>query len=158
MVVMMKGKKVFPAGVTLALVLLASCATESPVRTLENGKLRLCPKSPNCVSSESDIEMTAIAPVTYHGDSQKAFEQIKAVLLTMGGNVRSEESGYLWVTFRSRLLRYVDDVEVRRVPGENVLHIRSGSREGYSDMGVNRKRVEHIRRHFNEVQGSSKNR
>ncbi len=135
---------------SVLVVLLAACATKSPIRSLEEGKLRLCPKSPNCVSSESTVEMTTIKPIAYVGDSAKALEIMKQTLLFMGAHVEREESDYLWVTFRSMILRFTDDVEVHLVPEESLLHIRSGSRVGYSDMGANRERVEHIRQHFNE--------
>jgi uncharacterized protein (DUF1499 family) len=135
----------------LSLTVLAACATKSPRLSLDEGKLRLCPKSPNCVSSESDIAKSQIAPITYQGDAQHALENMKETLLYMGGHLQKEEAHYLWVTFSSKMLRFVDDVEVRLVEDESILHIRSASRTGYSDMGVNRKRVKHIRRHFNEI-------
>jgi uncharacterized protein (DUF1499 family) len=118
--------------------------------SLEDGKLRLCPKSPNCVSSESDVKLSRIAPIPFSGDPSKALGTMKQTLLYMGAHVEREEGNYLWVTFRSMILRFTDDVEIHLVPEQSVLHIRSGSRVGYSDMGANRERVEHIRRHFNE--------
>jgi uncharacterized protein (DUF1499 family) len=45
-------------------------------------------------------------------------------------------------------LRFVDDVEFLLVPAERVIHVRSASRVGYSDLGTNRKRVEALRAKF----------
>lgn len=144
-------------GGVLAVALLAACSTQSPILGLEQGQLRLCPKSPNCVSSESDIAMSAVEPVAYQGDAAQALEQMKATLLYMGAHVEHEEGNFLWVTFRSKVLRYVDDVEVHLVPEQGVLHIRSGAQARliYSDMGRNRERVRHIREHFAEVNSPS---
>jgi uncharacterized protein (DUF1499 family) len=68
----------------------------------------------------------------------------------MGGKIQEEHDGYLWTTFTSRLFRFVDDVEFRIVSSEGLIHVRSGSRMGYSDLGVNRRRVEKLRTIFNQ--------
>jgi uncharacterized protein (DUF1499 family) len=68
----------------------------------------------------------------------------------MGGEIQEEHDGYLWTTFTSRLFRFVDDVEFRMVFTDGIIHVRSGSRVGYSDLGVNRRRVEKLRTLFNQ--------
>jgi len=68
----------------------------------------------------------------------------------MGGKIQEEHDGYLWATFTSRVFRFVDDVEFRMVPSDGIIHVRSGSRVGYSDLGVNRKRVEKLRAGFDQ--------
>lgn len=68
----------------------------------------------------------------------------------MGGKIQEEQDGYLWATFTSRLFRFVDDVEFRMVSSDGIIHVRSGSRKGYSDLGVNRRRVEKLRTLFNQ--------
>jgi uncharacterized protein (DUF1499 family) len=59
-----------------------------------------------------------------------------------------EKDDYLHAEARSLIFRFVDDVEFYLPAPEKVIHVRSASRVGYSDMGVNRKRVEEIRRRF----------
>jgi uncharacterized protein (DUF1499 family) len=68
----------------------------------------------------------------------------------MGGKIQEERDGYLWAMFTSRVFRFVDDVEFRMVPTDGLIHVRSGSRVGYSDLGVNRRRVEKLRARFNQ--------
>jgi uncharacterized protein (DUF1499 family) len=67
----------------------------------------------------------------------------------MGGKIQEEHEGYLWATFTSKVFRFVDDVEFRMVSADGIVHVRSGSRVGYSDLGVNRRRVEKLRTLFN---------
>jgi uncharacterized protein (DUF1499 family) len=68
----------------------------------------------------------------------------------MGGKIEEEHDDYLWTTFTSRVFRFVDDVEFRMVSAAGKIHVRSGSRVGYSDLGVNRRRVEKLRALFNQ--------
>jgi len=95
--------------------------------------------APNCVSSEVDVQPEKkVAPLN------GSLEQIKAAITTTGGVITSETDSYLSATYMSKLFKFIDDVEVRHEK-EDIWHIRSASRVGYSDRGVNRKRVEGIR-------------
>lgn len=62
----------------------------------------------------------------------------------MGGQVIREESGYLHAVFRSRVFRFIDDLELRLDREQGAIHLRSAARSGYSDLGVNRKRAEQL--------------
>jgi uncharacterized protein (DUF1499 family) len=55
---------------------------------------------------------------------------------------------YLHAEARSLIFRFVDDVEFLIDPGQRRIQVRSASRIGYSDFGVNRRRVERIRQAF----------
>ena len=66
---------------------------------------------------------------------------LQRILEDMGGVVESVQGNYMAATFRSPIFRFVDDFELRIDPASNLLHVRSASRVGTSDMGVNRKRV-----------------
>jgi uncharacterized protein (DUF1499 family) len=68
----------------------------------------------------------------------------------MGGKIEEEQDGYLWTTFTTRVFRFDDDMEFRMVSSDGMIHVRSGSRVGYSDLGVNRRRVEKLRTLFNQ--------
>lgn len=95
--------------------------------------------APNCVSSEVDVQPEKkVAPLN------GSLAQIKAAITATGGIITSETDSYLSATYMSKLFKFVDDVEVRHEK-EDIWHIRSASRVGYSDRGVNRKRVEAIR-------------
>jgi uncharacterized protein (DUF1499 family) len=52
---------------------------------------------------------------------------------------------YIHALSKSRIFKFVDDVEFYLPPNESVIHLRSASRVGESDLGVNRRRVEQIR-------------
>ena len=95
--------------------------------------------APNSVSSEVDVQPEKkVAPLN------GSLDKIKAAITATGGVITSETDSYLSATYMSKLFKFVDDVEIRH-DKENIWHIRSASRVGYSDRGVNRKRVETIR-------------
>lgn len=108
---------------------------------VREGRLAPCKRSPNCVSSQANPSDTEhyIAPI--HGTIRDAREAVKAL---PGTAIVEERSDYLYAEFRTRLLRYVDDVEF--FFDGTVLHVRSCSRLGRRDFGVNRRRVEALRR------------
>ena len=64
---------------------------------------------------------------------------------SQSADVQTQEDDYVWATFQSSLFKFTDDVELRRDNEANTIHVRSGSRSGKSDLGVNRKRVEALR-------------
>ena len=111
---------------------------------LVNGSLSKCSTKPNCVCSEyvddtdhyiRPIKSTASIDIN---DISKA----SATIQEMGGAIHSETDQYIAATFTSRIFGFVDDLEIRADQNHRVLHIRSASRIGYSDGGVNRERVE----------------
>jgi uncharacterized protein (DUF1499 family) len=118
---------------------LASCSA-AVGQGLENGRLRPCPSSPNCVSSEaSDSDL---APFKLPG--KDGWERLRLAIDSEGGSIEREEAGYLHATFRSRLFGFVDDLECR-LDGSTI-QVRSASRLGWWDMGANRRRVELLRK------------
>jgi len=108
---------------------------------VRDGRLAPCKRSPNCVSSQanpSDLEHY-IAPI--HGSMAAAKSAVESFPRT---RIIKSENDYLYAEFRTRLLRYVDDVELF-FDGQ-VLQVRSCSRLGRRDFGVNRRRVEELRK------------
>jgi uncharacterized protein (DUF1499 family) len=136
--------------ISAVLLTVLSCASNPPKEQLLDGKLRACPKSPNCVSSEGDTPSSRVDPLTFKGPPEKAWGDLKETIRELGGKIQEEHDGYLWATFTSRVFRFVDDVEFRMVSTDGMMHVRSGSRVGYSDLGVNRRRVEKLRTLFNQ--------
>lgn len=116
-----------------------------------DGRLAACPTTPNCVSSqapESD-EQHKIAPLTYTASPSEAMSTLKAVIQGMErAEIISEDENYLYAEFTTPIMGYVDDVEFWLDSTANVIHVRSASRLGQSDLGVNRRRVEEIRSKF----------
>lgn len=117
---------------------------------ITDGKLSPCPGSPNCVVSQGNPDADhAIAPLTYSGDAAAALAKLAAIIQGMPRTAIIEKNdSYLYAEFTSRLMGYVDDVEFYLDPAASVIHVRSASRLGQSDLGVNRKRVEEIRAAF----------
>ncbi len=116
------------------------------------GMLKACPRSPNCVSSMAEDTDHAIAPLTYTGSRAEAMERLKRVLASQKRTtIVSETEDYLHAEVTSLIFRFVDDVEFFFPADEKTIHVRAASRVGYSDLGVNRRRVEEIRRRLNEM-------
>lgn len=105
-----------------------------------------CPDSPNCVSSRDDDPDRRIAPLAVRGDPFEVMARVKRIVTAMPRTqVVDEQPGYLHVEFTSRIFGFVDDVEFALDEQAGVVHVRSASRSGYWDFGVNRRRVEDIR-------------
>lgn len=113
---------------------------------LTGGKLAPCPDSPNCVSSAATDLRHAIAPFVLDRSLGAAKEEFKRAIATLPrAKLISETDNYLHVEFRSLLFRFVDDVEFHLDGATKTIHVRSASRVGHSDLGVNRRRIEFIR-------------
>ena len=130
--------------------ILSACSTNQTVGTGEtNDRLSPCPKSPNCVSSLSEDESHYVAPLAYKATREEAREKLISIINSMKrAEIVTAETNYIHATFKSALFRFVDDVEFSLDDQRKVIDVRSASRTGYSDFGVNRKRVEEIRRRF----------
>ncbi len=122
---------------------------------LVSGALTPCPDKPNCVCSEFDEDATHyIAPLHYSGaPAEKAWGDISRIIEELGGQVVVNNDDYLAATFSSSVFGFVDDVELRLDPSQKRIHVRSASRVGHSDLGVNRKRVETMTRLFTQQMG-----
>lgn len=120
------------------------------------GEMRLaaCPSTPNCVCSEPDHAPDtehAIQPLPTGDDPAADFERLKAVCTELRFVLVKEQADYLRFESITPLARYVDDLEFRLDETAKVIHIRSASRVGKSDLGANRKRVERVREAFRLV-------
>jgi len=127
-----------------------SCAAREPKTGLVNGRLRPCPDTPNCVSSETQKTSAQVKFLTFDDAPEAAWQRLKKILPDMGGKIIKDENGYLRATFTSTVFRFVDDMEFRMAVAGKRIHLRSGSRVGHSDFGVNRKRVETLRTRFSK--------
>ena len=118
---------------------------------VKEGRLAACPKSPNCVVSQGQEDAQhAIAPLIYSGETADAVNTLRQVIEAQDGSeVIQQTDTYLYAEFTSRLMGFVDDVEFYFPTDEpGTIHVRSASRLGESDLGVNRKRIEAIRTAF----------
>ena len=122
---------------------------------LKNGRLKPPANSPNSVSSQASLHASHpfrayadIAPLTYTGDGAAAFARAVAIVKAMPGTTVVDEkpgSGYLYARCQTRWLKFTDDLELALDKSARVIHVRSASRIGRGDLGVNRARVEAIR-------------
>jgi len=122
-----------------------------------DGRLAPSRRTPNCVSSQADPadRVHFIAPIPFAGDAAAAIAAARRAVEGMRrSTVIREAPGYLYAEFRSRLLGFVDDVEFAFDGRAGVLHVRSSSRLGQRDYGVNRARVESLRRRIAGGAGS----
>ena len=109
--------------------------------------LRPCPSSPNCVSTLALDDGHMIAPFRYRKSRAEAKEALKEAIRSLPRvSLVEEDESYLHYEFTSLLFRFVDDVEFLLDDDAKIIHFRSASRTGYGDFGVNRRRMEDIRR------------
>jgi uncharacterized protein (DUF1499 family) len=115
---------------------------------VHDGRLKPCPETPNCVNSR-DTGKAAIAPIAYRGSPEAAWQRLTKIVAGLSGSrIVSQSDRYLRVEATSRIFGFVDDVEFLLDADASVIHLRSASRLGYSDLGVNRKRIEQVRARF----------
>lgn len=111
-------------------------------------KLPPCLTSPNCVSSQAMIidKRHFIAPFEIKGNARKAWEELKKAIIEQTRMVITHEThDTLHAEATSLLFRFVDDINVILDVDAELIHIRSASRTGHSDFGVNRRRIEALR-------------
>jgi len=105
-----------------------------------------CPDRPNCVSSVTTDSSKRVAAFEVKGQDVAIFQaQLEQILALDGGVVKDKRDGYLWATYTSSVFRFVDDIEWLYDLERDQFDVRSASRTGYSDLGVNKKRVERLR-------------
>ncbi len=113
---------------------------------VRNGNLKSPPSSPNAVSSRASDGYHQIAPIARKGPPEQAMKALKAIVEgTPNTRIVEMKPDYLYAEYTSALMGFVDDVEFYFPPNGNIIHVRSASRLGHSDLGVNRKRIEAIR-------------
>jgi uncharacterized protein (DUF1499 family) len=137
------------SGLVLAAAL-GGCSGSRPPANLgvTGGRLAPCPSSPNCVASQAGAESRRVEPLRYQGDPAPARDRLLAVLNGMERvRIVQTDTDYMHAEFTSAVFGFVDDVEFQFDP-PGFIQIRSASRAGYYDFGVNRKRVETIRQRF----------
>lgn len=130
----------------------AGCSGNVPdTLGLKEGKLAECSSKPNCVSSMTKDKSHFIEPFVYSGDFNRAKTAIVEIIKSQGRTeIISETDNYIHAVFKSKLFRFADDVEFLIDDKNKIIHVRSASRVGYSDMGVNRKRIESLRLLFQQ--------
>lgn len=137
--------------ISLLCVAALSCthAVRPETMPVRDAPLPPCPASPNCVSSEATDSEHYVEPLRVAGDPIQAMQQLKHIVETLPRTrIVTATDAALHAECTSLIFRFVDDLDLRFDPRAGVMQVRSASRTGYSDLGVNRRRVEAIRRAF----------
>lgn len=138
--------------VILAALILVPRGKPPATLGIRDGHLAPCPDRPNCVSSSSRDPRHFVDPITFTAEPAAAMQAMKALVGSMPRTKIVTATGhYIHAECRTRLLRFTDDLEILLDREARVFHVRSASRIGYSDLGVNWKRVETIRRRWREA-------
>ena len=126
---------------------LFSCSGTRPANLgIRDDRLAACPGSPNCVSSDATDDAHAAAPFQLIVSPQDGWRAVRTALVTLPRTkIISSTDDYLHAECTSAVFGFVDDLELHLRPAEKLIAVRSASRLGHSDFGVNRKRVEALR-------------
>ncbi len=143
------GSFLWVAGLVLLSGISSGCSSPE-IGRVDTG-LHPCPGSPNCVSSQSEDKAHLIEAFTHGTSQEKARDVLEKIIADQeGAVVITAEPDYLHIEFRSKVFGFVDDVEFWFPEKQGLVHVRSASRLGYSDLGVNEKRVEMLRTMFDK--------
>ena len=132
----------------LMMMTFVSCAGPKPENLgVKEGRLAPCPSSPNCVCSDDGGSRCGIAAIELVISPKQAWPIVVEVVYEMDRTtVIRDDEGYLHAEVASAIFGYVDDLELQLRAKQHEIAVRSASRMGWSDMGVNRRRVESIRK------------
>ena len=138
-----------PVLLTIILVVaVIGCAGSQIVNDMnQHNPLAACPDSPNCVSSEAQDSRHAVNPMQLAGTSDTEWADVQALVSRLPrSKVVTATEQYLHATIKSRIFGFIDDLELTLDPQTKRIGIRSASRSGSYDLGVNRRRVEDLRK------------
>jgi len=106
-----------------------------------------CPDTPNCVSSLAKNPKHRVEPFKLNKDPETSWSIVKKTVVQLPRTkVVLADNSDIHAECRSMIFRFVDDLTLHLTPSNGIIHIRSASRVGYSDLGVNRRRVENLRK------------
>ncbi len=135
-------------------ILLVGCSGTKPKLGINNLKLTLCPSTPNCVSTQAKDKEHFINPIKMQNSQLHVKESLLKILGKLNNaKIIETKDNYIKTEFSSKLFGFVDDVEFYFPDTKSTtttIHMRSASRLGHSDFGVNRKRIEEIRSRFKQ--------
>ncbi|MFV1979008.1 MAG: DUF1499 domain-containing protein [Myxococcota bacterium] len=143
---------ILAAAVLVRFTVLGHSSKSGQAPGLLSGTLAPCSDKPNCVCSEfRGAEAHYIAPLDYSGaPPEQAWGDILMIIKELGGEIAVATDEYIAATFSSSLFGFIDDVECRLDASQEQIQVRSASRVGHSDLGVNRKRIEAMTRLFDQ--------
>ena len=126
---------------------LLSCSGQRPTNLgISYGKFTACPSSPNCISSDASDDTHKTLPFKFNVAANAAWHTARESLIKLPRTeIITETPDYLHAECTSAVFGFVDDIELHLRPTDKIIAIRSASRLGHSDLGVNRARIETLR-------------
>lgn len=119
---------------------------------IRESRLAPCPASPNCVSSDEAAGAHHVAALALAQPPEQAWRAARAAVRRLARTtIISESDHYLHAECASAVFGFIDDLELHFRPAQNIIAVRSAARVGYSDFGVNRRRVEQLRASLAEI-------
>jgi len=141
--------KTFTIGTLLLLasIPLISCSGKTPSNLgVSDSSLAPCPASPNCLSSDAHDSAHQTLPFQIDGDPDEAWTVAREIVTELSRTrIVNETPEYLHAECRSSVFGFVDDLELHLRPSDGIIAVRSASRLGHSDFGVNQRRIETLR-------------
>ena len=120
-----------------------------PSLGVTNGQLKEVPKTPNAVSTQTLDLAKKVAPLPFKHDPESTMAAIIATVNKYGGaKIVKQERDYLYVVFTTPLMKFHDDAEFYLDETNRLVHFRSASRAGYSDLGLNQKRYTELKEYY----------
>lgn len=116
--------------------------TMKPQVGVNQGRLMACPNKPNCITTQAASEDQQVPALSYNASLKQIMSEVRQAIKAMDGEIQSQSDIYFHVTFKSSLFGFVDDFEVFVDDANKIIHLRSASRVGHSDLGANKKRYE----------------
>jgi uncharacterized protein (DUF1499 family) len=118
---------------------------------LTNGRFVELPKTPNAVSTQTTYPEKLVEPMRFKNSINESKEKLLTALKRYGGyTISKDEGNIIQLVFMTKVMRFKDDAVFYFDEEEKLIHFRSASRIGYSDMGLNRKRYEEIKKYYEE--------
>ncbi|HUF41571.1 MAG TPA: DUF1499 domain-containing protein [Verrucomicrobiae bacterium] len=134
------------AAVILVMPLFSCAGTRPSNLGIKDSRLAPCPSSPNCVSSDDADAAHSLPSYQLAMPASEAWRTVRSMVAGLPRTqIITESDDYLHAECRSAIFGFVDDLELHLRPAQNHIAVRSAARLGYSDFGVNRKRVENLR-------------
>jgi len=140
------------AVVLIVVLVMVSKNMKTPELGVENGLFKPLSSKPNGVSSQAKDESKLVEPLLFSGNLEETKKLLKEVCQSYGDvKIVKEETYYIHVVFTTGTMKYNDDVEFYLDEKNQLVHYRSESRVGYSDMGLNRERYDALSLSYNQL-------
>jgi len=134
---------------TIFLFLLMGQSNSSEIRLENEIELSPCPSSPNCVSTKEERRRKRMKPIPFTQDLIFSKTKLKNIIENNSrAKLVKENENYLHYEFKTKIGKFIDDVEFLFDEKTKQIHFRSASRKGWSDMGKNKRRMKKICRAF----------